>query len=386
MSWKHIRNYSLFLLVTVVVHLIIVKTGVFEEESMLTNSLSDRVWTVLKNDYLYKERIDEKKIYYGGISGEVMSLGDPYTVFLAPSDNKMSQENLAGEFGGVGISLGYKDGVLAVMSPLAKTPAEKAGLRAGDLITKIKQENGDKVETSEINIEKAVELIRGRIGSKVWLTIVRQGEEDSFEVELVRDNIVVTSVEIEEVTTKQGKKVAWLKLYKFSDRLFEEWDEIVPSVVKSGADTIVLDLRNNPGGYLEGSVSLASDFMRQGVVVKQKDASGQVKDYEVVKNRARLIGKKLYVLINQGSASAAEILAGALRQNSGAILLGETSFGKGTVQKTEDFTDGSGLHVTIAKWLLPDGSDIDGVGVKPDVEIDWKYDDTDKEAWLEQIK
>lgn len=386
MSWKQIRNYCLFLLLTVVIHLIIVKTGVFEEESKLAGGLSDRVWAVLKNDYLYKDRIDERKIYYGGISGEVMSLGDPYTVFLAPSDNKMSQENLAGEFGGVGISLGYKDGVLAVMSPLAKTPAEKAGLRAGDLITKIKQENGDEVETSEINIEKAVELIRGKIGSKVWLTIARQGEEDSFEVELVRDNIVVTSVEMEEVTTRSGKKIAWLKLYKFSDRLFEEWNEIVDKVVKSGADTIVLDLRNNPGGYLEGSVSLASDFMRQGVVVKQKDASGQVKDYEVVKNRARLMGKKLYVLINQGSASAAEILAGALRQNSGAILLGETSFGKGTVQKTEDFTDGSGLHVTIAKWLLPDGSDIDGVGVKPDVEIDWKYDETDKEAWLGQIK
>ena len=377
MSFRKLRNFSLFLLVTVVVHVAIFRSGIFLDKPILVNGegLSSQVLSILKNDFLYKDKIDDEKIYYGSIKGQVSSLGDPYTVFLPPDENKTSQENLAGEFGGVGVSLGYKEGSLAVMSPLAKTPADRADLRAGDLILKIKDEKaGVDVDTQDISIQRAVELIRGEIGTKVVLSIFRQGENEARDVELIRDNIVVASVEIENLE-HNGKKISWIKMYKFSDRLYEEWEEMVSSVLVNNSEVIILDLRNNPGGYLDGSVLIASDFLEDGVVVKQKSADGSVEEYKVERGKSRLVGKKLMVLINGGSASAAEILAGALKQRINAPIVGETSFGKGTVQKTDDFVDGSGLHVTIAKWLLPSGDDIDGKGVEPDYEVEWEYDD-----------
>lgn len=377
MSFRKLRNFSLFLLVTVIVHVAIFRSGIFLDKPILVNGegLSSQVLSILKDDFLYKDRIDEEKIYYGAIKGQVSSLGDPYTVFLPPDENKTSREDLAGEFGGIGVSLGYKEGSLAVMSPLEKTPADRAGLRAGDLILKIKDEKaGIDVDTQDISIQRAVELIRGEIGTKVVLSIFRQGENEARDVELVRENIVVASVEIENLE-HNGKKISWIKMYKFSDRLNQEWEEMVSTVLSNNSDTIILDLRNNPGGYLDGSIMIASDFLKDGVVVKQKSADGSVEEYEVKKGKSRLVDKKLVVLINGGSASAAEILAGALKQRINATIVGEVSFGKGTVQKTDDFRDGSGLHVTIAKWLLPNGDDIDGKGVEPDYEVEWEYDD-----------
>jgi len=367
----------LFLLVTVIIHVAIFRSGIFLDKPILVNGegLSSQVLSILKDDFLYKDRIDEEKIYYGAIKGQVSSLGDPYTVFLPPDENKTSREDLAGEFGGIGVSLGYKEGSLAVMSPLEKTPADRAGLRAGDLILKIKDEKARiDVDTQDISIQRAVELIRGEIGTKVVLSIFRQGENEARDVELVRENIVVASVEIENLE-HNGKKISWIKMYKFSDRLNQEWEEMVSTVLSNNSDTIILDLRNNPGGYLDGSIMIASDFLKDGVVVKQKSADGSVEEYEVKKGKSRLVDKKLVVLINGGSASAAEILAGALKQRINATIVGEVSFGKGTVQKTDDFRDGSGLHVTIAKWLLPNGDDIDGKGVEPDYEVEWEYDD-----------
>jgi len=377
MSFRKLRNFSLFLLVTVIIHVAIFRSGIFLDKPILVNGegLSSQVLSILKDDFLYKDRIDEEKIYYGAIKGQVSSLGDPYTVFLPPDENKTSREDLAGEFGGIGVSLGYKEGSLAVMSPLEKTPADRAGLRAGDLILKIKDEKaGIDVDTQDISIQRAVELIRGEIGTKVVLSIFRQGENEARDVELVRENIVVASVEIENLE-HNGKKISWIKMYKFSDRLNQEWEEMVSAVLSNNSDTIILDLRNNPGGYLDGSIMIASDFLKDGVVVKQKSADGSVEEYEVKKGKSRLVDKKLVVLINGGSASAAEILAGALKQRINATIVGEVSFGKGTVQKTDDFRDGSGLHVTIAKWLLPNGDDIDGKGVEPDYEVEWEYDD-----------
>jgi len=377
MSFRKLRNFSLFLLVTVIIHVAIFRSGIFLDKPILVNGegLSSQVLSILKDDFLYKDRIDEEKIYYGAIKGQVSSLGDPYTVFLPPDENKTSREDLAGEFGGIGVSLGYKEGSLAVMSPLEKTPADRAGLRAGDLILKIKDEKARiDVDTQDISIQRAVELIRGEIGTKVVLSIFRQGENEARDVELVRENIVVASVEIENLE-HNGKKISWIKMYKFSDRLNQEWEEMVSTVLSNNSDTIILDLRNNPGGYLDGSIMIASDFLKDGVVVKQKSADGSVEEYEVKKGKSRLVDKKLVVLINGGSASAAEILAGALKQRINATIVGEVSFGKGTVQKTDDFRDGSGLHVTIAKWLLPNGDDIDGKGVEPDYEVEWEYDD-----------
>lgn len=348
-------------------------------ESLGSNKLDlGLMWQVrdiLQKKYLDKDKIKDKEMVYGAISGLVSSLSDPYTVFLPPKENKASNEDLAGEFGGVGIQLGYKDKTLAVMAPLAKTPAEKAGLRAGDLILKIKDiEKKIDRDTAGISLDEAVTLIRGKVGTEVTLKMYREGKEGTFDVVLKRDNIVVSSLEME-VKTEKGKSVVWVKLYKFSEQVYKDWPSLVDKIIveknknPGNFGGIILDLRNNPGGFLQASVLVASDFIKDGVVVEQAGAEGQEMIYRVEKGRGKLLGEKLVVLINGGSASAAEILAGALRDYKRGKLVGEKSFGKGTVQSPEDFADGSGLHITIAKWLLPSGKNIHGEGVMPDVEV-----------------
>ncbi|MEK7527973.1 MAG: S41 family peptidase, partial [Patescibacteria group bacterium] len=334
-----------------------------------------QVRDILQKKYLDKDKIKDKEMVYGAISGLVSSLSDPYTVFLPPKENKASNEDLTGEFGGVGIQLGYKDKNLAVVAPLAKTPAEKAGLKAGDLILKIKDtEKKIDRDTAGISLDEAVTLIRGKVGTEVTLKMYREGKEETFDVVLKRDNIVVPSLEME-VKQEKGKNVVWVKLYKFSEQVYKDWPSLVDKIIveknknPGNFGGIILDLRNNPGGFLQASVLVASDFIRDGVVVEQEDSSGQKITYRVEKGRGKLINEKLVVLINGGSASAAEILAGALRDYNRAKLVGEKSFGKGTVQSPEDFADGSGIHITVAKWLLPSGKNIHGEGVTPEVEV-----------------
>ena len=359
-----------------------VRAGIREEGKLdLT-----QMWKVkdrLEELYLDADKMDDSKMTYGAIQGMVAALGDPYTVFLLPSDNKAANEDLAGEFGGVGIQLGYKDKTLSVMAPLAKTPAEKAGIKAGDLILKIidKEKEVDK-DTAGITLDEAVNLIRGPVGSKVTLKLYREGESEAFEVELTRDNIVVASLEMEWVE-REGKKIAWVKLYKFTDRLFIEWPEMVDKIRNEKDENyggLVLDVRNNPGGFLQASVLVASDFLKEGLVVKQESLKGKTEIYEVDKKRGYLVDDKMVVLVNGGSASASEILAGALKDYNRAKLVGEKTFGKGTVQQPEDFPDGSGIHVTIARWLLPKGNNIHNEGVSPDVEVIYEANEEKPEA------
>ena len=391
MNKRLFRNAFLFLAVISVIFLISFKMGQksVERERVANEDLDlSLMWQVkdrLTEKYLDKEKFDDKKMIYGSIRGMVESLDDPYTVFLAPEENKVSEENLAGEFGGVGISLGYKDETLAVMSPLPGTPAEKAGVKAGDLIVKIiDEEMGVDRDTKGISLGEAVGLIRGKIGTVVTLKMFREGKDDFFEVEMKRANIVVPSLELEWLD-EPGGRVAWIKLYKFTERLYEEWDEMVGEIENEGnLAGIVLDVRNNPGGFLQAGVMAASDFLKEGTVVKQESANGKTESYNVEKSKGRLVNEDLVVLINGGSASASEILAGALQDYSRAKLVGEKSFGKGTVQSPEEFADGSGLHVTIARWLLPNGKNIDGEGVEPDVVVEDDVETADVDEQLQK--
>jgi len=376
---KKIRNIVLILALAGISLMVGFKLG---EKKALAGAGSGQqldlsmMWTVknkLEQTFLDKSKMNDKNMVYGAISGMVASLGDPYTVYLSPDQNKSANEDLAGQFGGVGISLGYKDKNIAVMSPLPKTPAEKAGLMAGDLILNITDKsNNINKDTTGMTLEEAVKLIRGKVGTEVTLKIYRTGKAEAGEVTMKRDKITVPGVELEWKDSPKGK-IAWVKLYKFSDTLYTEWTQVVGQINQernSGKVAgIVLDLRNNPGGYLQASVMVASDFLKEGVVVSQQSSDGSVEKYSVDKSLGRLFDDKLVVLVNGGSASAAEILAGALKDYKRAQLVGEKTFGKGTVQQPEDFSDGSGLHVTIAKWLLPDGSNIHGVGVEPDVPV-----------------
>ena len=377
MRLKNIRNLALGLALIVVVGAVGYKLGqrnqILPEGNQFDLSLMWKVRNALMEDYLDRNKVeDDKALMYGSIEGMVEALDDPYTMFLPPEENKSANEDLAGEFAGVGISLGYKDKTLAVMSPIAKSPAEKAGVKAGDLILKIvdKKNNVDK-DTTGISLDEAVKLIRGDKGTEVILTMYREGKAGTYDVSLIRDDIEIPGLELD-WKEENGKKFAWIKFYKFSEQVFDEWPTVVQKINNEKGDNyggIILDLRNNPGGYLQASVLVASDFLTDGVVVKQESTNGVTETYTVDKTRGALINDKIVVLINGGSASASEILAGALKDYNRAKLVGEKSFGKGTVQETQEFKDGSGIHITIAKWLLPSGKNIHKEGITPDVEV-----------------
>lgn len=334
------------------------------------------VWNRLESSYVDSNKIDYTKMVQGAIKGMTEAIGDPYTLYLPPQDNKQSKEDLDGQFDGVGISLGYIKGTVGVQSPLEDGPAIKAGVRAGDVITHIKDEvaNVD-IDTTGMTLQDAVHYIRGKKGTAITLTFYRE-EKGSFEKSIVRDTIIMPSVEVEIGDWKEDKweksdtgSVAWLKVTRFGDNTQEQWDNAVRAIQskRSSLKGVVLDLRNNPGGLLQEAINLASEFIPEGVIVKQQ---GKITTQDYTVNRqGKLLGIKLNILINGGSASASEILAGALRDRVGAVLIGEKSFGKGTVQEAVDLKGGAGLHVTIAKWLLPNGDWIHEKGLTPAIEV-----------------
>ena len=324
------------------------------------------VWSRLESSYVDPEKLDAQKMVYGAIEGMTSALGDPYTVYLPPEDQQASVEDLQGSFDGVGIQLGFKDSTLAVMSPLKGTPADKAGVVAGEYILKIKDEAKNiEQDTADISLPEAVRLIRGKKGTSVTLTLLRAGERPR-DVVLQRDTILVPSVEITFIE-RDGKKFAHLILSKFGDSTDLEWDQAVQKILaEPSVSGIILDLQNNSGGYLQGAIDYSSDFISDGIVVIQQGRDSR-QEY-TVSRRARLSNYPLVVLINGGTASAAEIMSGALRDRKGTTLVGEKSFGKGTVQEAIDgLPAGAGLHVTIAKWLLPQGDWIHEKGIEPTV-------------------
>jgi carboxyl-terminal processing protease len=331
-------------------------------------SLFWQVWDTVTDKYYDKTKLDSKQMVYGAISGMVSSLGDPFTMFLPPAQNKTVNEDLSGSFEGVGIQIGFDTSQrLMVESPLPESPAEKAGVKAGDYIVHIKdaKKNIDQ-DTVGINITEAVNIIRGPKGSVITLTLVRKGETKPIITDLTRAKLDVPSVALSFVGPDAD--IAQIKLNSFDAESPQEWRKAVDEILaKGGVKGIIVDLRNNPGGYLQDAVELAGDFVKVGtVIVTEENGQGGKFDYKTDKP-GRLIGMPVVILINGGSASASEILSGALRDHVGAKLVGEKSFGKGTVQAPIDFPGGSGLHVTVAKWLTPKGTWVHEVGLTPDV-------------------
>ena len=330
---------------------------------------------LLKRDYLDKSALDQNKLYYGAISGMVSAVGDPYTFFLPPEAQKSSKEELNGSFEGVGIQLGFNpDKRLAVIAPLEGTPAKAAGVKPLDMIIKI-----DGKDTTGLSLPEAVKLIRGTKGTKVMLEILREGEEETRTFTMVRDTIVVKSVELEYKKTKSGKNVAWIKLSRFSERTRSEWQEAVKDIISKNPNGVILDVRNNPGGYLDGAVFVTSEFLEGGDVVLQEDGQGKKQAFKV-NREGNLLTIPLIVLINKGSASASEIVAGALQDRERAKLVGEQSFGKGTIQEAEELEKGAGIHITVARGLTPNGKWVNETkGLKPDVIIEMPKDAKDNQ-------
>lgn len=346
-----------------------------------------QVWSMVNNMYVDRSKVDAKKMVDGAIEGMVASLGDPYTSYLPVEQNTETKEELGGAFGGVGLELGMKDARIIVISPLDGTPGGRSGIKSGDYVLRI-QDKTQKVDktTDGMGLTEAVKTIRGPRGTPVILTMYREGGDKTFDVELVRDTIVVKSATIK-ILDDGNKKFALLKLSRFGDRTQAEWGEAVDKVLSDcqslgkTCEGMVLDLRNNPGGYLEGAVHIAGEFLNPNeVVVSQQRYDGQKEVAQVMRN-GRLLKIPLTVLVNKGSASASEILSGALQDHKRAKVVGEQSFGKGSVQQPEDFPDGSGIHITIAKWLRPSGDWIDKKGITPDFVVKWDKPEDVGDNW-----
>lgn len=336
-------------------------------------------WDLLSRQYLDKKALDPNKLFYGAISGMVGAVGDPYTVFLPPEAQKSSKEELNGSFEGVGIQLGFnKDKRLVVVAPLNGTPAEKAGVKAQDVIIKINDQ-----DTTSMSLPDAVKLIRGPKGTSVTLTLVREDQEPK-PYSLLRDTIIVKSVEVSFKDHPSGKKAAHLKLSRFGERTKDEWLTAVSEILAQNAQALILDVRNNPGGFLEGAVFVASEFLDSGNVVIQENAQGEKVAFKV--NRAgKLLHLPMIVLINKGSASASEIVAGALQDRKRARLLGEKTFGKGTIQEAQDLEGGTGIHITVAKWLTPNGRWVnESNGLEPDIKVEVEKEDSSKDPQLQK--
>lgn len=352
------------------------------------------VWEKLESGYYDKTKLDPQKMLNGAISGMVGSLDDPFTVYLPPVQNDNFKQGLAGQFQGIGAELGLRDKQIIVISPLKGSPAIKAGVRAGDAILEV-----DGNPTSNWTLSQAVEKIRGPKGTSVALTILPRDQKTAKEVKIVRDVITVKSVDayvkkvkdIENV--KLDKKlaeenIAYISLSQFGDNTNSEWLSTI-NQLKLDMDKaknvkgIIFDLRNNPGGYLTDAVFIASEFLKEGSQVVIQEEKGE---QEVLRSNRRglLTENPLIIMINKGSASASEIVAGALRDNQRAKLLGETSFGKGTIQQAEDLGGGAGLHVTIAKWLTPNGTWVNGKGLEPDIAVSLNAKEPDRDTQLEK--
>lgn len=332
-------------------------------------SLFWKVYDLLSKDYLRKDRIITEELLYGAISGMISALGDPYTSFYTPEANTEFKESLDGLYEGIGAQLGFRDSQLVIVSPLPGSPAEEAGVRAGDAILQV-----DGEVTSAWSLPQAVSEIRGEDGTAVILTISREGKQ-GFEVKIIRERIKVPNVTLD----WEEDDIAYLKIFRFGTDIRKDWDEIVSQIAQPASPAggspnrpiagMILDVRGNPGGLLDGAIYLASEFFDKGVVVKRKLASGKIEDF-TVDHEGKLTNVPMIVLINEGSASASEILAGALKVRGRAKLVGVKSFGKGTVQEPYELDGGVSLHVTTAEWLLPDGVSIESVGLSPDVVVE----------------
>ena len=333
-------------------------------------SLLWEAWNKLQENYVNPEELDTQKMIYGAVSGMVKSLDDPYTVFFNPEDTKTFLEDISGRFEGVGIEIGIRNNQLQVIAPLEGTPAQRAGLRPGDKIIKI----GDTL-TADITIEEAVSFIRGPKGTEVTLTIFRDKWETTKEITLKRAVIEVPSM----VWEIKEENIAYIKFYHFSEEADREFKEAAVEILNSSASKIILDLRNNPGGYLERAQDIAGWFLEGGQIVVIEDF-GKKEEQEVykAKGNAKFFDYPIVILINQGSASAAEILASAIRDNRGVKLIGETSFGKGSVQTLEQLRNGSSLKITVANWLTPKEELISDKGLEPDIKIEMTDEDYDQ--------
>ncbi len=336
-----------------------------EVSEYFNSDLYWQAWHTIKNEHVDRNLIDEEAMFYGSLRGMTSALDDPYTVFLDPSEAKDFLDDLSGSFEGIGAEVGIRDDMVTVIAPLSGMPAEKAGLRAGDKIYAI-----DSLSTINMSLNEAVSKIRGPKDTEVVLTIIREGEDRPFDITITRGTIIIESVSWE-VT---DDNLFLIKISNFHEDTISLLNKAILEVLTKNVDGIILDLRNNPGGYLDTAIKVASEWIPEGPVLIEQFSDGSRNEF-FAKGLARLSGFPTVVLVNQGSASGSEIVAGALRDYKKATLVGEQTFGKGSVQNLKPLKGGSKLKITIAKWYTPGGDYIDEKGVEPDIEVERSIED-----------
>ena len=317
-----------------------------------------KAWEIVEQKYVGE--FLPQKLVYGAIKGMVEALDDPYSSFLASEDNKRFLEDLSGGIEGIGAELAEEEGKIVVVAPLEESPAMRAGLKARDIILQVNDE-----DTSAMPLEQAIDKIRGPAGTEVKLLINRSDFTVPQEFKIRREKIVIASVKWE-----MRGNIGLIKITQFGEDTSELTQKAATEIAAKNPRAVILDLRNNPGGYLDSSIDVASLFVSEGqVIVKEQYKDGHIEELKTTL-KPKLADEKIIVLINEGSASAAEIVAGALRDLRGAILIGKATFGKGTVQELADLDSASFLRITVAKWLTPQGKVIDQEGIKPEIEVD----------------
>ena len=319
-------------------------------------------WKIIQGEF-YGDVPDKQTLTHGAIRGMLQSLGDPHTVLVEPAPAQVEQSNLKGETGDVGLNLDIRNHVLTIVSPIPASPADKAGLRAGDLIVKI----SDKLVPFDITVQDAQNQLRGPIGSTVMLSVRRIGEPKPFDVELAREKYPLPTVEAKMLP---GTTFGYIKITLETAETGNEFARALDSLKAQKMTGLVLDLRNNPGGLFPDPVlDITGQFLKNNdVVLYEKYRDGTEKDFRAG-NRRGATDLPLAVLVNSGTASAAEIIAGALKDYKRGVLIGEPTYGKGSVQVIRQLSDGAALHITIATWWTPKRTPLDGKGLEPDIAI-----------------
>lgn len=324
-----------------------------------------------------EEIANNQERVWGAISGMVESLGDPYTVFLPPEDKKSFEEDVNGSFGGVGIEIGVRDSILTVISALPNTPAKFAGVQSGDIILEV-----DGTPTVNMNVEEAVRLIRGEVGTAVVLTIGREGE-DIQKITVTRGVINIPTID----TELKDEGVFVISLYNFSSNSRDAFRGALKEFIDAKTDKLVVDLRGNPGGFLSAAIDISSWFLPSGKVVVREVKGGGNEDAVYRSSGYNIFNEqlKMVILVDEGSASASEIVAGALSEHGIATLIGQQTFGKGSVQELVSITKETSLKVTVAKWLTPNGLSISAEGLTPDIAVDRTREDAldDRDAQMD---
>jgi len=325
-------------------------------------------WHMLSQGYVDKDKLDAEKLSQGAVRGMMEAVGDPYSVYVDPETHQLELAGLEGKYQGIGAVIGIRDGQLTVIAPFVGSPAEEAGIKAGD---KILETNGE--PTSEMTLIEATLKIRGPADTSISLLILHEGESDPVEIEVVRGEIKLDSVFVE-----MRGDIAYIRVAQFLGSTGDDLHAALKDVIDKGAVGIILDLRNNPGGLLGAAVDVASEFLADGIVVDVVDGEGRHSPVQVKPNGIAT-DLPLVVLVNGGSASASEIVAGALQDYGRAKLAGSKTFGKGSVQSVRDLGEGSSLHLTVARWFTPSDRPIDGVGLTPDFLLE--LDDEELVIW-----